>query len=272
MHANKTALALSLTVLALSVTTVACDGSAVGEGTLGVEIWGEDYIESGIPAGELADGWAITFDRFLINVGAISVAEEGADPAVTEPGFRVFDLTATTGPEQIVAVTAPAGTYDHTVYTVAPASSASGAGNAADADVQLVADGGFAVYVEGAATDGAETVTFAWGFSRTTVYDPCHSIAVLGDGGSASVQLTIHGDHLFYDDAVSEEPELRFADIALADADADGEVTRAELEAYDITVLPDYGVGSLDIDNLWGFIEHMTTTLGHIDGEGHCGS
>ena len=133
-------------------------------------------------------------------------------------------------------------------------------------------DGGFSVYVAGSATDGTETVDFVWGFARKTVFDPCHSTGVLEDGGAVDVQLTIHGDHLFYDDAVSAEPELRFSDIALADADADGTVTRAELEAYDITVLPDYGVGNLDIDDLWSFIEHMTTTLGHIDGEGHCGS
>ena len=58
--------------------------------------------------------------------------------------------------------------------------------------------------------------------------------------------------------------------MALADADDDGEITQAELEAYNITVLPNYGVGSLPIDNMWEYISHMTSTLGHIDGEGHC--
>jgi hypothetical protein len=257
-------------VLATALGAVAgCDDAAEGEGTLGVEIWGEEYIEDGIPAAEFADGWGVTYDRFLVSVGAVSVAEEGADPALADPAFRVFDLAAADGPVAIASAVAPAGSYDHTAYSISPAADAV-AGNAVADDVALMIDNGYSVYVEGAATDGTTAKSFAWGFSLSTVYDPCQSTAVLADGGAASVQITIHGDHLFYDDAVSETPVLRFADVALADADADGEVTRAELEAYDITVLPNYGVGSYDIDDMWGYIEHMTTTLGHIDGEGHC--
>jgi hypothetical protein len=257
--------------LATLPALTACDDAADGEGTLALEIWGEEFIEQGIPAGEFADGWAVTFDRFLVNVGQIGVAEEGAAPALEEPGYRVFDLVAAEGPVPISSVTAPAGTYGHTAYTVAPAAPDGAAGNATEADLQLLVDGGWSVYVEGSATDGTDSVTFAWGFGNTTVYDPCHSVGELEDGGAVAVQITIHGDHLFYDDAVSGTPDLRFADIALADADDDGEVTPAELAAYDITALPNYGVGSFDIDNLWDYIEHMTTTLGHIDGEGHCG-
>ena len=81
---------------------------------------------------------------------------------------------------------------------------------------------------------------------------------------TVAVQITVHGDHLFYDDAMSKDPALRFADIALADADGDGRVTEEELSAYDIRPLPNYQVGSLDIYNLFDFIAHMTTTLGHI--------
>ena len=48
------------------------------------------------------------------------------------------------------------------------------------------------------------------------------------------------------------------------------EVSQAELEAVDIRPLANYQVGSTDIMDLWHFIEHQTTTIGHIDGEGHC--
>jgi len=126
------------------------------------------------------------------------------------------------------------------------------------------------VLVEGRATKGAQTVAFSWGFTAATTYDPCHSGGEVADGGVATVQITIHGDHLFYDDAVSEEPSLRFGDLALADADGDGTLTTDEMSAYGILALDHYGVGSLDIDNLWEFVSHMTSTLGHIDGEGHC--
>lgn len=59
----------------------------------------------------------------------------------------------------------------------------------------------------------------------------------------------------------------RFVDV---DAD-DDEVTRAELEATYIRVLENFHVGNLiEITDLWAFIEQQTTTVGHIDGEGHC--
>jgi hypothetical protein len=263
-------LGVAMMMASCLVSTACGDDSEAGEGALGVEIWGEEFIETGIPASEFADGWGVTFDKFLVNVGEISVAEDGAAPAFEDAAMRVFDLAAASGPVAIGSETAPAGTYDHTAYVIAPTSTTSVVGNASGEDLQLMQGSEYSVYVEGAATNGTETVTFAWGFAKRTDYGPCHSTGVLEADGSVKVQLTIHGDHLFYDDAVSETPVLRFADIAAADTDSDGAVTQSELEAYDITALPNYGVGSYDIDNLWAFIEHMTSTLGHIDGEGHC--
>ncbi len=240
-----------------------------GSGTLTAELWGEEYIETGIPAEEFEDGFGITYEKFLVCLGEISIAEEGAEPALTAPKMKVWDLTVP-GPTAIKSADVPAGDYVHTAYRIAPATDGVAAGNASDEDVQRMIDDGLSVYVEGAGDDGTTSVSFAWGFDTDTAYDPCHSVGALGADGETTVQITIHGDHLFYDDAVSDSPVLRFNDIALADADGSGDVTMAELAAYDITVLPDYGVGSLDIDNLGDFITHMTTTLGHIDGEGHC--
>ena len=75
-----------LLALALSAglgLAAGCDDADAtrGEGTLGVAIWGEEFIETGIPASEFADGYGVTFDSFLINVGEIAVArEEGLTP------------------------------------------------------------------------------------------------------------------------------------------------------------------------------------------------
>lgn len=261
---------LSFLVAAVALAAAGCDADDAGSGTLKVEIWGEDFIETGIPAGEFADGWGVVFDRFLVNVGGLAVAEEGRAPVIEEPGFRVFDLVAMDGPLTVVQAVVPAGAYVHASYAIAPATSASVAANAAPADLQRMVAGGLSVLVEGRATKDAQTVAFSWGFTTATTYDPCHSGGEVADGGVATVQVTIHGDHLFYDDAVSEEPSLRFADLALADADGDGTLTADEMSAYGILALDHYGVGSLDIDNLWEFVSHMTSTLGHIDGEGHC--
>ena len=247
----------------------ACDGEVTGEGTLSIETWGEEYIEEGIPADEFGDGFSVTYDTFLVVIGDVSSAKEEGDPALEAPTQKVWDLTET-GPFQIAEGTVPIGDYFHTAYTIAPPGGEVEAGNADAGAVDTMVSNGYSVYVIGTATDGTVEKSFEWGFDTNTLYDPCHSVAEVGDGGEASIQLTIHGDHLFYDDAVSDHPTLRFNDLALADADDDGEITREELEAYGITVLPNYGVGSLPIDNMWEYLSHMTTTLGHIDGEGHC--
>ncbi|MDJ0762095.1 MAG: hypothetical protein QNJ97_03825 [Myxococcota bacterium] len=250
---------------------IGCSEDEVGEGTLHLELWGEPFIEDGIPAAAFADGYAVTFDKFLINLSAISVAKtkDTVTPALKVPNIKIWDLTQA-GPFLLTSAMVPAGAYHHTAYGISKAGFESVSGNATEADVTLMIDGGFSVYASGSATNGDITKTFAWGFDAEKHYDPCHSEAVLTDGGQATVQITIHGDHLFYDCAVSSEPDLRFSDIALADANNNGEVTPEELAAYPITPLPNYNVGNLDIDTLWEFISHMTTTLGHIDGEGHC--
>ena len=261
----------SILLSSICTAIVGCgeDDEDSGRGVLSLELWGEELIEEGIPGDELEDGYAVSYDKFLINLGQITVAREGQAPAIEKLAMRVWDLTKT-GPFSLASITAPAGSYDHTAYAIAPATSESTSGNAKAADIDLMVDGGYSVYVEGTADDGTVSKHFSWGFDTDTEYDPCHSQGVLADGGEATVQITIHGDHLLYDDAVKAEPSPRFNAIALADADGDGEVTQAELLDYDITVLSNYGVGSLNIDNLWDFISHMTSTLGHIDGEGHC--
>jgi hypothetical protein len=75
-------------------------------------------------------------------------------------------------------------------------------------------------------------------FATATTYTACESLAVVEQGAAATIQLTIHGDHLFHDDLFAAEPNVTFETLAAADADADGEVTPAELAAFDIRALP----------------------------------
>lgn len=258
--------------LLLSVLICACGDDTDTEtqsNEMAVEVWGETFIESGIPEDKFADGWAITFDRFLINLADISVAMDGEEAAISDTSTKIWDLTKT-GPHQILSEEIPVGEYTHSAYRISPATDKSETGNAEDDDVDEMISGGYSVLIEGSATKDDETMTFSWGFETDTVYDPCNSIGHLTADEKGTVQITIHGDHLFYDDAVSEEPSLRFEDIALADEDDDGEVTLDELAAYETTPLDHYGVGSFDIDNMKDYIAHMTSTLGHIDGEEHC--
>lgn len=248
----------------------ACDP---GEDTLKVRIYGEEFIESGIPAGVFDDGWTLHFDRFLVSVGKVDVGETGAAPALSEPDFQIFDLTQPSkgAGRPVAEAIVPTGRYDDTAYIIAPAADAR-AGNASAEDVAVMQAGGYSVYVAGSATKDGVTKRFAWGFGAVTDYVGCESLAAVNPGQPGDVQITIHGDHLFYDELYDPEALLLFDLVASADADNDGEITQAELLAVDLRPLPNYQVGSTDIVDLWHFIEHQSTTIGHIDGEGFCKS
>lgn len=228
-------------------------------------VYGEAFIEQGIPAAEFSDDWAVTFDQFLISVGEVTLA--GAPLSDQAQRYQIFDLARPSGGDGFpIGAGAHALTDPAVGYIIAP-SPAAVAGNATAADLDLMTKGGHAIHIVGRATRGdapGVTKTFTWSFATRTVYSACDI------EGASDVQLTIHGDHLFYDDLFSADPALAFDLIAAAD-DGDGDITEAELRALDITTQPRYQVGDLtEITDLWRFIEQQTTTLGHINGEGHC--
>ena len=79
---KKALLFTALIVLSL----VACgEDGETGEGTLAVEIWGEDFIEQENGAEELDDDFSVTFDAFLVAISNVSVAEEGESAALEAP-------------------------------------------------------------------------------------------------------------------------------------------------------------------------------------------
>lgn len=255
---------------ALALGALACSAAP---GPLEIRVHGEDFIEEGIPASEFSDGWAVTFDQFLVSLSKAEAAQGHGGSALAARDKRVFDLALPTGGQGTVVTSGmvPGGTYDHVSYIIAPA--AAGATGSAGTDaalVQAMVGAGEAVRVQGKATKAGRTVGFDWAF-KTMVAHACHTAAgVDGGGATAKIELTIHGDHLFYDDLVASEPNLSFDLIAAADADGNGRVTREELAAKDLTAEARYQVGSFPVKNLWEFIAHQVTTLGHIDGEGHC--
>lgn len=263
---------LNTSLVGLAVAFVAGCGGEPGPGTLTVTLYGEEFIEEGIPDTVLVDGWAISFDKFLVSLGEVTVAAGDRSPAVDAADYRVYDLTrGSEGQGTLVTQAEVAGdTYDNTGYRIAPSAAAT-AGNADPADVAYLVDNGLSIYLVGSATKGATTKTFAWSFDNATRYGRCESVADI-DGDDAITQITLHGDHLFYDDLLSSEPNVAFDVLARADddGDGDGDITPAELLAFQIATLERYQVGSLEIENLWDYVDFLTSTLGHIDGEGHC--
>ena len=215
--------------------------ACTGEGQVEVRAWGEAFIEVGIPAAEMTDGWAITFERFDVELSDVSIAGSTLDDP--EP----LDLTEPSdGRGQVVGrATVPAGDYD-------------------DASFELVR-----LEIDGRAEKDGMQKTFAWAFDTAVAYKSCDTQTEIVRDGVGELQITVHADHLFFDSLVSEDPGRRFDAIAAADTDGDGEVTMAELAATDIGP---YDPGNLPIDDLWSFLAANAQTLGHIDGEGHCSS
>ncbi len=225
-----------IALLALSALLLAVPGSAQEEEPSG----DEDDTDDG------DDGYLNVYDELLIAMSGVAQA----------------------GPHGVGDADVPATHYDHVDMTISPASGAI-AGNATEAQVTFMNDNGLSISATGVASLGADTYTFAWDFDTDTRYG-CEPDLTIADGGEGSTQLTIHGDHLFYDDLEDAEAGVAFQVLADADVDADGDITRAELEATDVASTG-YGVGQYsEVTDLWAFVSHLTRTLTHIDGEGHC--
>lgn len=271
---SRNRLLVPVAVLTAMTGFTACDedpADAPAVGTVIVTVYGEEYIEDHLPAEVFADGWTVTFDEFLISLGEVLITPEGTPGGYSEARFQVYDVSRdTAGAGQTVGASPMDGAaHLEAAYTIAPAADAIAANGTTTEQLDRMRNAGHALFVRGRAVKGDVTKTFAWGFDTRTVYAPCHAAGAV-DGGTTPVQLTIHGDHLFYDDLFSETPNVSFDLIAAADADGDGEITPAELRATDLSTQARYQVGSEPITDLWHFIEFLTATVGHIDGEGHC--
>lgn len=234
--------ALPLTLLLLNACgSEGGDGAAPGRGALAVSVYGESFIEHGIPSAEVNDGWSIAFDRFEVDVRDLRVA--GLNPKRED--LAPIDVAVESDGEghELVRVEVPAGRYGEPSFTIAR------------------------VEVAGSAERNGVIKTFEWTFAEPTHYSQCETTTTVEPDSVGSFQITVHADHLFYDSLVAEEPQLLFDAIAAADTDDDGEVTRAELDARDVG---DYDPGNEDVNDLWSWLVAQHRTLGHVDGEGHC--
>jgi hypothetical protein len=279
---NVNQLARLATVSVVTLSTLAGCGSddEAGRGTAEITIWGEEYIEEGIPVEVFEDGWSVQFDEFLVMVSDI-YAREGGENGARFGSTVLVDLVKP-GPYSVATFELEARAFSQFGYTIAPAASADVLHEtASDEQLERMLDHDYSVFMSGAATREGLTKTFAWGFTNATNYDECVSEVygkevpgiVVTNGGNEIVQMTIHGDHFFYDDLASESAVPRFEAIAAADSDDDGEVTLEELSAVKLVSIAEgtYGTGSAShVDDLGAFVRALATTIGHFRGEGHC--
>jgi hypothetical protein len=251
---------LTLTVALLTLT-------GCSQATWTLTTWGEDYVEQGIPAADFEDGCEVVYDEFLIVLSNPALRNGDGDPVSQLPVSRLFDLSQP-GPHEVGSSVVRATTYARANVQVAPLLEQTVVGNATEA--QLGRMESLSLVVSGTVTCGADAVEFAWAYDTETMYE-CQPELTLADGGEGTTEFTVHGDHLFYDGLENPDALLRGQAVVDADANDDGAVSRAELSGVQVAPLGLYDVGSYsDVVTLDDFIELLTQTVGHVDGEGHC--
>ena len=132
----------------------------------------------------IKDGWAVTYDRFLVAVGNVRASRSDSDEKHVDPTVFVLDLRA-----------APAGGYVITTFEDMTATrwdrfgfdlpnatpGAKSLAPTSDADLAFMVENGFSVYIEGNITqcpiggmcDPASEITFRWGLKAGTAFDDC---------------------------------------------------------------------------------------------------
>jgi hypothetical protein len=194
-----------------------------------------------------ADGWSVTYDRFLIAIGGASLGGDACTSYYDADYRRVLDMQ-TPGAQKVGLVYA-LGACDFGFRVSGPDSDAVlGAGvSAADAALmgtpgsdRYTTNRGVSLYARGSATRGAVRKAFAWEFRQRVGYESCVSTALppgsstfeLASGEPVTLSIAIHGETLLLDSLDVSRAALRFDAIASADdryGNHDGEVTLDEL-------------------------------------------
>jgi hypothetical protein len=225
-------------------------GACDEQGDWVVETWGEEYIEQGIPADVFADGCSAVFEEFVVSMASVEL-RDGGGATVGDLGDPITNDVVVPGPTPLGAVTVPADHYSSVWVVVAPTT-------------------GSAVLVDGTLTCAGDSAHFRWTFDEHTQYQCEPEELTIPSGGTDETQLTIHGDHLFYDGLENPDAAVRGTEILAADANGDDEITLEELDAVSIPALG-FEVGQYsDVLTLRQFVSHLTRTIVHVDGEGEC--
>lgn len=268
--------------MTLTAAIAGCGDADEGTGNVSFSTWGEEYIEQEIPSADIEDAWTIRYGKFLVNLGHIVLADEGGKVAQM-PGTKLFDHTKA-GTKPVMTFNGlPARALTHVSYEIVPATSDAESVDVSDADKTFMVSSGYSVYVEATATKGRLSKKYEWGFTTATLYDRCKGAlggketdgVVVTNGGTDQPELTIHGDHFYYDDLQAKEAKVRFDNIANADADNDNVITMEELSRVKLAAIPaengPYGTGSAaGINDLGAFVTALSRTVGHFRGEGEC--
>lgn len=269
-------------------------GCAQSTGSLSVEISGEDIATMGLPVGDIAfaDGWSVSVEHVYIVVEAFEISD-GTTTFPLDTPSTLIDLHA--GDQTVWTFSSvPAQRWSQVGYRIArPTAATRRLGDVAPSALDEMVAAGVSLRLLGTATHATHgDIDIDLGLPMAAHMEQCESGADSTDGfvipasGAHETQMTIHLDHLFFDSARSEEPNLRFEAWAAA-AGADGTVTYADLATQDLADLtgidgmplvdeedmpiayepPSTG---LPMQNLQAYVFAQALGVGHFEGEGHC--
>ena len=281
--------------LAAALSIVGCDSSSTGgsgSGNLSVLLEAEETIVGGLEDGEgednIRDGFNVSFSRYVVAIGMVAMSQlDGANPQ-SDPAVVIADFKSlpTTSPELTAFTVIPTGQYTSFAFeTPAPDESASNFNDVPEEDFNAMIDKDWSYIIEGTITqisDGASK-DFLIQADVPTVYSDCAVDGMepgVSVSSNSSVDITLHGDHLFFNGFPDEEASVqRLAQWLwdIEDSNGNDVLDKPDFEAAtNIETLfpqPTYtltGGPISPIRNAWDFVRAQLGTQGHIFGEGEC--
>lgn len=276
-----------------------------------------DGMEAGPGPSDIQDGWSVQFDNYIAAVGDIDL-HLSTDENVEAEGADVFIVDLKELPASGLALwefdSLEAGSWEFYYWSAGAAHGALQHESVSDDDFDLMVENDFTYLIRGTLTndDGqscppaslaepgdseptgtddagndcyeSTSIDFVIGATAETSFGPCAIDGVPGvavpDGGSQTVAISIHGDHLFFNGFPegAEGGVARYAQwLADCDLDLDGTVTQEELEAIPLSDLPQiddrFQLGGSPIsplETVYDYVIAQFKTQGHYQGEGEC--
>jgi len=301
--------AFKIALLGAIPTILGCgDGTSGGDpGSLQVFVQAESTIANGLQAGmgeeDIADGWSVTYDEFLVTAGNIRGARTDTSATVQDTNTFVLDMKQTPaggyGISKLDDV--PSGNWYQFGFDLpTPTAETQILAPTTEMDKALLIQDGYSLYIAGSIENAigqscppgdpdpakcvaAPKVTFRWGLPAATSFSDCATVDGLAGfavpaSGTAAVEITLHGDHWFFNNITAgAEIVKRYAQfIADCDLNHDGETTLDELKqvkASDVFPSPKYnlsGAFSGPIATAYDYVLAQARTIGDFQGEGEC--
>lgn len=231
---------IQIAALFSMVTFAGCTADSVGRGDLRVLVEAEDVIIDGLEPGDgvenVQDGWAVSFEQYIVALGHIDVhLSTDASVSAEADEVHVIDLSAISASgESLWSLSdLEEGRWEFNYATLGAGDDATKHASVTDEDFERMAADDLTYLIRGtieqtggkscppaslatppggAVADGsnaagdpcyaAPLVMFEFAAQAETRFGPCEVDEVPGFGVAAgsetSVAITIHGDHLFF--------------------------------------------------------------------------